>query len=699
MQKRVIKLLSIILLSISFFAGALPVSAVSESVPYDTYTYWNSINGKERKAVFSRPIFECDTVLNAQDLGLEDFKELVDVCVAGNGYVYLLDTDSKIIVLDESLNLINLISAVRSSEDISFSGAKSLFIDNENHIYICDTENARVLICDNEGKYIDEYVLPESSLIPDDFSFKPIRVIADSKGYVYVLSDGSYNGALLYAPDKSFIGFYGTNSVSNGVLGAIKSLFNRMFPNNEKSANSSRRLPYSFTDIVIDDADFVYTSTDSVSLSQIKKLSPGEGTNILKATDVNFQDDEVNRTFSNGYPLNQRIVGLSVDENGYIYCLDASYGRIFVYTSEGKIISAYGGGMGEGTQYGTFMSASAIDVQNGKVFVTDKGAGTLSIFKRNSYGNQVYELISLTLKGEYEAAREGWLEVLSLDKNMQMAYSGIARAYLAEEKYDDAMKYAKLGTDQETYSLAFEYHRSDWLLNNFHLIFISAIAIVALLAAGIITVKKKKIQIIKNQKLLTALGTLIHPNESFENLKYKNMGSWIISAVIIILFYISSVSQTLFGGFMFTDYDPATYNSLLAFVQSAGLIILWIASNWLVCSLMGGNGTFKEITSVSSYCLIPLIIGNVIWTFLSNFLLLNESTVLTIITVVAVLYAAIILFSGMLKIHDFTMSRFVGTTLLSVIGIAIIVFLLILIGILLQQLGGFVLSILMEIFM
>ncbi len=53
----------------------------------------------------------------------------------------------------------------------------------------------------------------------------------------------------------------------------------------------------------------------------------------------------------------------------------------------------------------------------------------------------------------------------------------------------------------------------------------------------------------------------------------------------------------------------------------------------------------------------------------------------------------------MLRIHEFTMTKFVGTSLLTVLGMAAIVFLLILIGILLQQLGGFVSTVLIEIFM
>ena len=65
--------------------------------------------------------------------------------------------------------------------------------------------------------------------------------------------------------------------------------------------------------------------------------------------------------------------------------------------------------------------------------------------------------------------------------------------------------------------------------------------------------------------------------------------------MILTLFYVSSVIQTLWGGFLFTNYDPGSFNSLWVFVQSFGLIILWVVANWLVTSLASGKGKLKEM--------------------------------------------------------------------------------------------------------
>ena len=52
---------------------------------------------------------------------------------------------------------------------------------------------------------------------------------------------------------------------------------------------------------------------------------------------------------------------------------------------------------------------------------------------------------------------------------------------------------------------------------------------------------------------------------------------------------------------------------------------------------------------------------------------------------------------GLLKIHDFSFSRLIGTSILAILGIAAIVFLLIMIIILIQQLCGFVFTLITEI--
>ncbi len=360
MKIKFYKLLSVLLIIAVAFSLFTVAASASEAVPYEHYTYWNDVENGQRKKVYNRAMYEVGDVVNAADMGIAAFEELIDVCMDNSGNIYLLDSASRIVVLDGNYKLIGEINEIKSEESYSFKGARSLYIDCNNVLYLCDTSNKRVLTADLSGKFMGIYTLPDSPLIPEQFDFKPIRVTADSKGYVYILCEGSYYGALLYAPDKSFIGFYGADTVTNGVLGSIQSLFKRMFPNNEKASNAQRVLPFTFTDIVVDGRNFVYTSTDSGNEEQIKKLSPGSGNNLLNK--VNFADDEKNLTFNGGYQLNQQLTGVDVDKNGFIYGLDSAYGRIFVFDSECRMLTAIGGGMGSGTQDGTFTNASGICV-------------------------------------------------------------------------------------------------------------------------------------------------------------------------------------------------------------------------------------------------------------------------------------------------------------------------------------------------
>lgn len=728
-KKMLRRIVAVVLAVIMLTAVVLPACAeTSQYVPYESYTYWDDISGAARKLVYNRPMYETENVFDAKALGIPALTELVDVCVDIEGNVYLLDTGgegiaARVIMLDPSYKFIKEFSTVYgatkedgSREEMSFSGASDVYVHTDKTVYICDTNNQRVLQCDLDGNYIDEYTLPDSPLIPTDFDYRPVKVVADSRGFVYILSQGSYYGALLYAPAtsgtaKEFIGFYGANAVVNNILGAIQAVLNRMFPNNEKKANSQRVLPYTFSDIVIDSKDFIYTTTNSENKGQVKKLNPGAGNNILDSDTVSFCDDAVNRTYwEGGGAFSQKLTGLAVDDDEFMYVLDSAYGRVLVYDAECRMMTSFGGGMNSGTQKGTFQTASAVAVKETRdaegtvlvndVLIADKLTNTLTVFRRNDYGNLVMGLTRLTIDGDYIESRDGWEEVLKLDKNLQVAYTGLARAYLAEDKYEEAMDIALEGYDRETYALAYEYHRQNLISKYFTLIF-TVVVVIAAAAIIFAVVRKKKgiVSVAKDSETRLALRTLLHPGLVFEEIKDKKRGSRRVALVILTLFYVSAVVEVLWGGFLFTNYDPGSFNSLWVFVQSFGLVVLWVVANWLVTTLAGGKGKMKEIFIVTCYSLMPMILSRVLYIILTNFLLPTEGSFLGILTTVAMIYTGLILTIGMIRIHDFTMTRFVGTTLLTLFAMAAIVFLIILVAMLLQQLGGFITTVFVELIM
>ena len=771
MTKKMLRRIIATVLALIIVAGTMltAYAETSQYVPFESYTYWDNISGSGRKLVYNRPMYEVESVYTAKDFGIGTLTELIDVCTDREGNIYLLDTGSsenpaRIIVLDSNYTFIKEITAVtkngsdvvntpeeaaaaaavpvvaeepaedgseegdaeadaeaqQPAEDpnvIKFQGARSLYVHVDGTIYLCDTEHARVLNFDKDGNYIDEFTLPDSPLIPTDFNYKPIKCVADSEGYVYILSEGSYSGALLYAPAdsgtaKEFIGFYGANTVTNNILGAMASLMKRMFPNSIKASNDSRTLPYTFSDIIVDSKDFIYTATDAAK-GQVKKLNPGAGSNILDSDTVNFVDDERNWSITvGGVAVGQKITGLAVDDDEFMYALDTEYGRVFVYDAECRMITAFGGGFKSGTQKGTFTTSTAIALKETRdpetnrvitndILVCDKGTNALTVFRRNEYGNQVMYLTRETINANYEATLDGWKEILAQDKNLQIAYTGIARAYLSTEQYKEAMDWALEGYDRESYALAYEYYRQNLISEYFTWIFIAVVVIAgAAIAFALLRKKKKDEEIVADKNdIQLALTTLLHPGLAFEEMKDKKKGSFRVATVILLLFYISAVLETLWGGFLFTNFDPGTFNSLWVFVQSAGLVALWVVANWLVTTLLGGKGRMKEIYVVTCYSLMPMIIQRVLYIILTNFLLPNEASFLGILSTVAMIYTGLLLSIGMMRIHDFSATRFAGTTLLTVFGMAAIVFLMILVGLLLQQLGGFVTTVALELLM
>lgn len=692
MKKALGRLFAVILV-ICLLASVVSVAAA----PTDSYTYWTNV-GTKRKAVYGKAMYDVSTVIDVTDLGVERLSQITSMCKDNNDNIYILDARSRIVILDKDLKLVKEIGLING--EVNYDGAKGIYF-KDDIIYICNTLGANVYMIDINGKLLDTITLPESNLIPEDFMFKPIKITRDANGYMYVVSEGCYYGSLLYAPDRTFLGFYGSNTVNATIASVFTNISNRLFPNAEKHANQIKKLPFSFVDITIDDDGFVYTCngfTDHSTASrnaQIRRLSPGAGTNILNS-EVNFTDTEI--LWIDNFSR-QDICDIEVDSNGFIYALESMFDKVFIYDEECRILNIFGGGMGMGEQVGSFVNACALTIQqNGdKIIVADANSNNITVFLINEYGKQVKELDELTLNGEYDKIQEGWLDVLKQDANSQLAYSGIAKSYLEEEDYQSALKYAKMGYDKKTYAVAFEYVRKDFISDNFTWLFLIIVVVVIGAIAIMFITNKRKIVFIKNKSLNLMLTTMIHPSNNFTDIKEKGLGSIPLCLLLVFLYYVATIMKTIAGGFLFSKYDPTTFNSIIVFVRSVGLVLLWIVANWLVCTLLGGKGKLKEIVIVTCYSLLPFIFEGLIYIILSNMLLPVEASFLGILTTIATIYFGLMLVIGMLKIHDFSMGKFLWTTILTVLGMAIIIFLIIMLIILVQQFGAFVITLLTEI--
>ena len=700
----VVTVLAMALLLSGVTVNGLGVIKETGDVPYNTFTYWDEANTSQ--AVIAKGMYNFTEYFTSEELVEGGVQSLKDVCFDKNDNLYLLDNlAGKIHIYDKEYNYQRTLGAFvgADGELYDYTGAYSMFVSSRDFIYVCDTEHARVIIANQDGTIKSVLYLPDSSLIPDNLktNYRPTAVTVDSSEYVYVLSDGSYYGAMLYTPQGNFLGFYGANTVSTTVLSFLGDIWDKLTMTDAKREKLERKLPFQFTDLYIDSADFVYTATASskwgVQSGQIKRMSPG-GLNTL--------EDKVSFGLRYGaYGLSKAtfsgISRVAVNEDNYIFTFDANIGGIFIYNDDCVLLNGFGGGkLGKSDQVGVPADYCAIDVNSESTIAIIDGATnklSLSIFELNEYGKNVFAADLATRNGDYAAARPLWEAVIKDDRNSQVAYSGIARTYFASGDYDKAMEYAKYSFNNDVYSSSFEYVRRDFLEKYINWI---AFGLVILIVGYILIkkyIKKKGIVLIKNQELKLLTNVTLHPGDVFGEVKHHNRGSVLYGSILIVVYYVSAIIKETASGFLFRSHVSSAFNSLMVLVQTLGVVLMWTICNWAVCTLMNGKGKIKEIFVVTSYALVPLIISNVVYTIASNLLISGEAAFLNIFVTIMTMLTAFILITGMIKIHDYTFGEFVGTSILSVLGILIVIFLGIAVFILVQQTYSFILTIIREI--
>lgn len=669
-----------------------------DDIPYKSYTYQTGY--KTKKAVETKPVYEAIKSISGETLGVGSFATVSHI-FSKNGNLYILDSDNgRILFLNSNYEITNTVSELNfNGETINFKGAKGLFVSNNGGLYIADTQNARVLFLNSDKQVYNILYCPDSELLDEDFLFSPSRVVKDENGFLYVLSDGCYYGALVFSPENEFLGFYGANTVTTSVFTVIQNLVQSLFDSDEKRSASIKKLPYQFSDICIDERDFILT----VSESSIRRLGPS-GKNILNYQDNYKSTSAENLIFgdedkvysSDNTVVKQSLIGIAVSGN-YIYACDSLSGRIYMYDNNCNLISVFGGGMGEGNQLGTFVTASSIAVFGNELLVSDSIKNTVTIFRLTDYGKTLIAANDLTLSGDYAEAKPYWEQVNKIDKNCQLAYSGLAKAALLEDDYSAAMKYSENGVDRVTYSKAFGKAFTAFVTDNFLWIFALVLLIIAGICCFIIYTNKHSIVLIKNRSISLALSTTLHPFSSLNEIKYKKLTNVPFATLLLVLFYIGKAMESLNGGFMYSTDNNEYFNSLLLIIGTVGIVLLGTVVNWAVCILFEGKGRIKEIYCAFCYSLIPQIVYSVLFVILSKFIVPDGTTLITILNTIFIIYTAILLLISICVVHEFDFFKSIATAIVTVLGMILVGFIIFMVLTLCQNFIGFIVSIIREV--
>ena len=473
------------LLAAILLASSLLPALATDSSGY-TYTYNYDFWGELRE---SPDAYRVEAVINYRDIGLDTPMKTPQSLFVRGSELFVCDTgNNRILQLRRSGNefsLVRVIDQVKGASPSAFSAPCDIFVDDEGQMYVCDQNNNRIVKMDRDANYIMSFTKPVDETFTQSLTFLPSKLVVDVAGRVFALCKNVNKGLVKYEPDGTFTGF----------IGASEARFNwydyiwKLLSTKEQRAQQQNFVPTEYENIFLDAKGFVFATIATFEEGDVETTKPirrinAIGSDILIRNAQDIPMGDLDWDDANEISGPSRLVDITVFDNGIYVAVDRVRGRLFGYDTQGHMLWAFGG---PGGSDGYFKRPAALEHMGYDLLVLDQQECSITLFTPTDYGALIYTATEQYLKGFYDESAETWREVLARNGNYDLAYIGIGRSLLREDRYKEAMHCFEVARDARNYGEALRLYRKEWVEENVGWIFPLIIVLLAgpLLIGGV----------------------------------------------------------------------------------------------------------------------------------------------------------------------------------------------------------------------
>jgi tetratricopeptide (TPR) repeat protein len=361
--------------------------------------------------------------------------------------------------------------------------------------------------------------------------------------------------------------------------------------------------------------------------------------------------------------------------------IESAGGRIYQFDQSGQRLFRFGSDFTVSPRFGLFKRPTGVGVNGkGDIYVTDGDLGVIQSFKRTEFGELVHQAVRLDEEGKYEEALDKWNRILVLDGMFDRAYRGIAKAEYKAGQYREAMEHFELAFDKEGYSESFWQIRMEWLMRYFG-------PIVTILCAVWISLSVTLMRRRKNRRggesgergaaaalswkrswtasCKMAVHVLRHPvNGMYDAAQSPDMRVW-FAALLVAAAFAVHIAGLAFTRFIFADYRFAEVSIASEAMKFFLPLLGWMLANYLVGSVMKGEGSLRAVFIVNAYALMPFLAFNLPVRVITNVLTLQEKALYDAALAGIYIWVTLLLFIGSQMVHNYNLKEVIGMNFVS----------------------------------
>ncbi|QNK59516.1 YIP1 family protein [Paenibacillus sp. PAMC21692] len=657
---------ALLLMALVILAIMQPAEEVKAKVPYPNYVL--SPDG------LFLPVpapYVPDSMILLDDKPEGAFKKPQDLFIDKNNRLYIADTgNNRIVMMDVQGNILRTYGTDESltKETGKLNEPRGVFVGDDGTLFVADTGNKRLAEFDPNGTFVRSFEQPDSELLGADFVYQPVKVVMDSRGFFYVVSQGTQKGLMMLDPEGKFRGFFGANKVQISFVDALVHTFYSKDQRKGKVVN----LPYSFNNVALSPNGFIYTTTTGQSSKQVRKLN-AVGGDIFPNDSRDFSD----KSFHYG-TLIQNFVDVAIDRRSNMTIIDKQYGRMYQYDEMGRMLYAFGS---NGSGYGMTSAPVALEVdEQGNLYVLDEVRNLIQTFSPTPFANLVHEANELYVQGKYTESFEPWKRVRQVDSFYELALQAMGHSKLRQEEYTAAMEYFKAAYDKSGYSDA--YYEARRIIAREHFGTIATTSVIVMVLVYLLykwnarrwRVRPDSKPLVRMPRLIKRMFfVMMHPVQGFEALRYEGKGRLSDAFIIIGAYLVVSVLGYLIPSFM---YEPMPLQSVnwQTVIRNALLPwVLWSVVNYGITSISSGEGRIRDVFIGTAYCFTPFVFFTVPLLLLTHVLSLNEMKFYDLFQQVMLLWTILLIFIKVRETHSYDTGKAIGVTLATAIGCVIVI--------------------------